>query len=641
MPKILLLAQLLIFSCFSAYSNQQPAQMATLPAYEKLPDTARVNRLNAIAAEHLKEQVFDSVELFSKHAIKLSEKIGYKFGLSIALANLAKVHYMRGDYTPALTATLRSLRLAEALHFRAGEAICLNLVGLIHLAQGKRKLSLEEFNRALVINNALGDQYRLSTNYFNMGLAYNELEQSDSALVAFRTARDISTKAGNRNMQAMASNRLGDTFFKRNQIDTAMQYFESVLNNKAYQNDWENSFAYTGLAQCFQKRGLYTKAVTYAMSGLELAEKKQTKWDAERALRVLYQSYAALNKYEEAYRYLLLDKAYNDSLLNASKEKELNALHLTHQKAVNQVLLKENQIAQQRNKSDRQIVLLSALIILLLVFLVAVLYWNARVKNQLNKRLLIKSKNLAERKEQIKRQNSELNELNRTKDQLFSIISHDLRSPFAAILGMLQLLKTVEVEKEELHYLLDRLYEQTAATSAMTDNLLVWAKSQQEGISVQQHQMLISDVMTEVLLVFRAIAKEKNIDITQEQNDDVPACADRDHVKIILQNLVANAVKFTPSNGMIWIRHIVEADRVCVSIRDNGVGMSSEKLQQLFHLSGKDISTGGTNNETGIGIGLILVKKFVDANRAELHIHSRENEGTEFRVCFQKYLPGA
>lgn len=636
---MLLVAQLLFFCCYFAYPEQRPSgQISRVLSSVQLPDSAKVNRLNTFANEYLQEQAFDSVQIVSAHAIRISEKINFKLGLSVALANMAKVHYMKGDYTPALSSVLKSLRLSETINNRGGVAVCLNMIGLIHLAQGRRETSLEEFRKAATLNAHVGDEYRLSTNHFNMGLAYTELKFTDSALIAFKRAMDISLRIKHLNMQAMASNRLGDTYSNRNQVEAAIRHYMSVLNNKSYQNDWENSFAYTGLAQCYEKQKMFRQAVMYAHKGLALAEKKRTKWDAERAFKVLHRSYAKLNNYKEAYKYLLLEKLYSDSLLNESKEKELNSLHLTHQKAANQVLLKENQIAQQKNRFNRLVVFLSAFIILLLVSLLVVLYRNARAKNKLNEELLNKSANLAKRKEQIKQQNSELNELNRTKDQLFSIISHDLRSPFAAIIGTLQLLKNVDLEKEEIYYLLDRLYEQTAATSAMTDNLLVWAKSQQEGITVRFDNVLISDVIREVLSVFQSIAREKRIEISHIENHQPYAYVDRDHLKIILQNILANAIKFTSENGAIDISYISTDRSACVKIQDNGVGMSPQKVQQLFQKSGNDISTRGTNNETGIGIGLVLVKKFVDANNATLSVNSSENRGTEFLVCFQKHV---
>lgn len=638
MPRIVLLVALLVScSCYFGYTAQRlPAKILHVLSSVQLSDTAKVNKLNSFANEYLKSQALDSVQLVSNHAVKISERINYKLGLSVALANRAKVHYMQGDYSPALKSVLKSLQLAEASAYRGGVAVCFNVIGLIHLAQGQRQVSLEEFKKAAIINEEIGDEYRLSTNYFNMGLVYSELKLTDSALIAFNKTKEISTKIKNLNMQAMASNRLADTYFNKNQLALAMRQYRAVLENESYQNDWENSFAYTGLAQCYEKQKMFQQAIIFAQKGLDLAEKKKTKWDAERAFGVLNRSYAQLNNYKEAYRYLLLEKLYSDSLMSENKENELNALHLKHQKAVNQVLIKENQIAQQKNNFNRQIVFLSAFIILLLISFLVVLFRTTRTKGRLNRELLRKSANLAERKEQIIKQNTELNELNRTKDQLFSIISHDLRSPFAAIIGTLRLLKDMDVDKDELNYLLDHLYEQTTATSAMTDNLLLWAKSQQDGITARPDKVLITDVTKEVLSVFQSIANEKHIEIKHNEDQQAYAHADRDHVKIIVQNLLANAIKFTPANGTIAISYTSSDRSVCIKIQDSGVGMSSQKVQQLFLKSGNDISTRGTNKETGIGIGLILVKKFVDANNASVSVDSVENRGSEFSVCFQR-----
>lgn len=633
---IFLLALLMLCS-YSGYSAQQDAtKVLRVLSSVQLPDAAKVDKLNSFAEEYMQDRALDSVEMVSNHAIRISEKIHYKIGLAVALANRAKVYYIQGDYSPALKLILKSLQHAEASAYKSGVAVCLNVIGLIHLAQGQKKASLQEFRRASKINTEIGDQYRLSTNYFNMGLAYRELKLTDSALNAFKKTQEISERIKHLNMQAMASNRLADTYFSKNQIELAIQQYRTVLDNKAYQNEWENSFAYTGLAQCYEKQQLFQQAILFAQKGLELAKKKKTKWDAGRAFGVLNRSYAELKNYKEAYTYLYLEKVYADSLMSESKENELNALQLQHQRAANQVLIQENQLVHQKNKFSRQIVLLSAFIILLLVSFLIFLFKNTRTKSRLNRELLSKSANLAAQKEKIQQQNIALNELNQTKDQLFSIISHDLRSPFAAIIATLRLLKDMDISKDELNYLLHHLYEQTAATSAMMDNLLVWAKSQQGGITTHPSHVLIPEVTAEVLSVFQSIANEKHIEIKYDESPHAYAHADRDQLKIIVQNILANAIKFSSANGTIHISYSLTDHSVCLKIRDNGVGMSFEKVQQLFRKSGSDISTRGTNNETGIGIGLILVKKFVDSNKATISIDSAESRGTEFLICFQR-----
>ncbi|MBB6002107.1 tetratricopeptide repeat-containing sensor histidine kinase [Arcicella rosea] len=629
-----------ILSPFLAFSQQKKLDQL-LSQWKKLnsvaqqkSDTSTINLLNSIANEYV-QTASDSAFIFSEKALALSKNLKYTKGSAITYINIGRIHYMKCNYDQSLKYALIGLKLSTQLNDKAGIAAASNVIGLIYLSQKKPSLALREFIKASKINIAINNQTRLSSNYLNAGLTYL-MAKSDSAAYYFSLSKSISRNIEDKHLIAMANNRLGDYYLQKGQAQKAIFYYYSVLRNKKYQNDWENSFAYTGLAKCYFKLHRYKEATVNGEKGLLLAQKNNTKWDVEQSLRTLHESYNALGDTKNAYKYLLMDKIYSDSLFDESKEKEINALSLKQEQAENEVLIKKNQIAEEKEAINRMITLVIVLIAVFLMVISIITYRNAKKNKKLYQALQKKTDFIATQSELIEQKNEELNYSNQTKDRLFSIIGHDLRGPFATMLGALELFKIGELDEDEKQLMLDRIFEQMTVTSAMLENLLAWANSQQEGLKTQSISLSLTGIMNEILSVFVMVAGEKNIQLIHHFEEALSIKGDPDQIRILFQNLVANAIKFTKSKGKIVISYAVSDSAIKVSIKDDGVGMSEEKLKLIFQESGKSISTYGTKKEKGIGIGLALVKKFVELNNATITVSSKEKEGTEFVVEFTR-----
>jgi signal transduction histidine kinase len=261
---------------------------------------------------------------------------------------------------------------------------------------------------------------------------------------------------------------------------------------------------------------------------------------------------------------------------------------------------------------------------------------NNRQKTALNKTLQKQNSDIAVQKEEISNQKEVLNQLNNTKDQLFSIISHDLRSPFVAVLQSLDAIRSGDLSVNERDFLLDNFYRQVSLVTAMVNNLLVWANSQQSGIKSNMVDLDITLVVNEIISVSNFLAKHKNITISYRYDGEKLVHADADHVKIIVQNLIGNAIKFTPNDGTITIFHTEDGDYSAIHVKDTGTGIAPEKMEKLFNVTGKEISGYGTNNEAGASIGLALIKQFTDANDGKIEVQSTVGEGSEFTVYLKK-----
>lgn len=245
------------------------------------------------------------------------------------------------------------------------------------------------------------------------------------------------------------------------------------------------------------------------------------------------------------------------------------------------------------------------------------------------------ARDISERKKSelaLLKREKELQELNSTKDKLFSIIAHDLRSPFNNILGFSELLieKVNDDTFTESEKYLNIIFSSANNTLVLLDNLLNWAKSQTGTISFNPVKLVFTNIIMEVLKIEKPIAKAKNISLNSFAADEIEVYADENMLKIILRNLISNAIKFTKQGGEIRVFAISIKDWVEITISDNGIGMKEEKLKELFNVS-TNSSTIGTANEKGSGLGLMLCKEFIEKHQGEIWVESEEGQGSDFK----------
>ena len=233
-----------------------------------------------------------------------------------------------------------------------------------------------------------------------------------------------------------------------------------------------------------------------------------------------------------------------------------------------------------------------------------------------------RQKDLAEDKARL------LKEVNETKNKLFSVIAHDLRSPLASIQNYLEVISEFELGSEEKKKMEQELLLKTKDTDQMLYNMLHWSAGQMDGIKVNLIRLDLKETVFPVLQIIRASALEKGITITNLLPSSVALNADRDMLQLIVRNLVNNAVKFTRPGGEIIISQAQEGSFCKVVIRDNGVGIPTERQDAIFSLRTK--STYGTGQEKGTGLGLVLCKEFVELQHGHIGFDSQSGEGTTF-----------
>jgi len=234
---------------------------------------------------------------------------------------------------------------------------------------------------------------------------------------------------------------------------------------------------------------------------------------------------------------------------------------------------------------------------------------------------------IAEKAEQLEQQTQQLTELNSLKNKLFSVISHDLKTPMYALRNLFQNVQEYDLPAEEIKNLLPDVVNELNYTTGLMENLLHWAKSQMSSNSVRPQNVDIHMVISDVIQLLTIQSEAKGIKLESTSDRQLNVYADKDMVHLVLRNLISNAIKFTPENGRIAITVQQKRSFIEVCVIDNGVGMNQDTLDKLFN---EYYTSKGTSNESGTGLGLILCKEFLAKNGGQMKVESQEGKGSTF-----------
>ena len=411
----------------------------------------------------------------------------------------------------------------------------------------------------------------------------------------------------------------------RSQANTLVQlmaYEEALLYvNKAlaYHETNDDMYAAHGLnlikSDCLYELNRYQEAEAAALVELALAEEvglKETELNCYNRLKRIRHSQG---NYEQAYAYAqaelsLKDSVYSQDLWAKTAEERIRQDVDTEQQA------RENaELQAQLLRSQNLLYSVIAVGLLALLLVGAWLFYRLRQTQQ-----------------QLAQQNTELANLNRTKDQFFGIIAHDLRSPITALGGAGEQLAFYlkKGDEHKLKRLAVRLDNTTQNLSKLLDNLLQWALVQLERLPFHPEQMHLRKTSTDVVLLYEPIAEAKGITLINEIPAELQLLADPNAVRTILRNLINNALKFTSATGEIRLMAQANRTTTTISVKDSGQGMDDAQLQRLFEAQA--LPTTGTAGEKGTGLGLVLCRELVQLHKGNILVESVPDEGTTFTI---------
>lgn len=575
--------------------------------------------------------------------VKKAEKLALQLSSNRKLGEVYTMYgiyyYTLGSYDVSLQMYLKGLGIHEKYNNEILIARSLNGIGLIQSVFNQISESILTFEKCLKIDLKNLNYEGVARGYFNISIGYIELKQYDLAIKNLKKSLAYSKINNSNHTNHMVKNRLGDMMLVKKQTDSAFYYYNLVVKDK-YQvaNNWENAYAYTGLAEAYLSINNFEEAEKMGLKAFDYAKKLNANWDLERITKVLSRIYEKSGKVKKAYEYLLINNKYQDSLYDEHKLNEVNYLQLKNKEVENLKLMTKNEANIQRAKKDEVIIYSFVILTFFLLGILFLIYRNARIKDSFNKELNLRNQSIENQKVLISKQNEQLLKLNESKNKLFSVISHDLRSPIASLVQILELLKDQSLTPELQQELFEQLHLQTQGTSTMLNELLMWANTQLDGEILNAETLDIYEMVSNVLHLFVLEAKKKNIVCNLKSKENIPHLikGDAGQIRIIIQNILANAIKFTPEGGLIDIRFTNTTDFINVHIVNSGKEISQERIDQLLMSSERINSELGTSLEKGTGLGLLLVKQFLANNNGMFDIKRNNDDKTEVIISFAK-----
>jgi signal transduction histidine kinase len=275
---------------------------------------------------------------------------------------------------------------------------------------------------------------------------------------------------------------------------------------------------------------------------------------------------------------------------------------------------------------------INAFSITVISILLSIVLWRTN-KTNYRQALIIdtQKQELEQANAELQEQARKLSETNETKDKFFSIIAHDLKSPFNAVMGFSDLLADQLREKnyDGIKKHVDYVQQSSHLAMDLLNNLMDWARSQTGKMSFQPEHLNMLAIANETMAFFADTTRKKSITIAAHIADPPTVFADNKMLSSILHNLISNAIKFTPAGGKVLIKSEKRAGETLISVSDNGIGMSNTMLQNLFSID-KNTNRQGTEGEPSTGLGLYLCKEFVENHNGKIWAEAKENKGSTF-----------
>ncbi|MGE0931235.1 tetratricopeptide repeat-containing sensor histidine kinase [Peijinzhouia sedimentorum] len=572
----------------------------------------------------------DSAEMLLEQALTLTTNNNLRFLEAEVYRAQAGLSYITAEYPSSLLASQKALEIYRELEHELGIAQVSNILGLIYQMQGKTEQAIEFHNESIVFAEDLNDLVLLAKNYFNLGIVYDHSQEFETSLAMLDTAEFYALQTLPNPILLRISGRRAEVLFHLGEYEKSLDVNQEVLAMEP--SKWDETFAYSGIAKTLLAMGKNEEALEAAQKSYDIALELNANWEKQRAAEIIANIYASMGQYDLAYEFHQKFKSHSDTLFNEQKEQELNYLQLQQELFKNEALA--NEVDLQKQIISRKNLFIALVIAGGLIFLVlAVSLYQARKEQELLIGSLKKKNDKIEQQANtISQNNQQLQNINKTKDQLLSVISHDIRSPLASVQSILLLFDKGEIDRATQDQLLKDLSKQVDVVSEMLTTLLYWAKSQMAGIHPKPEPVSITGAIREQIIFWSDLASKKGVTIGEAPLTIAKAMVDREHIRIVMRNLVGNALKFTPSGGTISFDVKMESDAVSVLVKDNGIGMSQEKLDNLFKEFGHNVQEYGTDNEPGTGIGLILCKQFIEKAGGKIEALSQKGKGSIFMV---------
>ncbi|MBK9355945.1 MAG: tetratricopeptide repeat-containing sensor histidine kinase [Bacteroidales bacterium] len=587
--------------------------------------------LNLLGIIHRDLKNYKNALNFQNQSLLIFRQLKDTFELAGNLNNLGLIYKQLGNREEALRLYLEVFEIEQRKKNASGISRTSNNLAAIYQEIGKFELAERMYKLSIqTAHDAQNLQFEAASIH-GLGLLYQQNNLPDKAIHEYKKAIEINKKAGfyeflGNNLVQLAG--VYETIGNYNEALTTFSYALEVYIS--IDSPWQQAVALNGMS--VQQRNLrnYPKAK-------ELAEQAHVIADSLKdinSLAIIHLNLYKINKETglqskalgHLEEYLILYDSIKISENSQLLEEIQTRYEVKNIEADNSRLKAENLYQLQVIRSQR----VAAAGIILAFILISVL----AIAISLGRKRLRKANNeLIRKNEEILKQSELLHASNATKDKLFSIIAHDIRNPFAALLNLSEMLneEVDTADKETLRFYANNIHQSASNTFQLLDNLLYWSKSQRGTIELKPEECNLNKITAEVFSTAQAGALENNISLNNEIYPETSLRTDMTLLRIVLGNLIGNAVKFNNPGGSITVSSSTEQDKIIILIKDTGKGIAPERINQIFDKE-ESFQPSGSRTKNGTGLGLILCRDFVEKLGGDIQIASEVGQGTEFTI---------
>lgn len=591
--------------------------------------------LNYLGLVHRNKGDYSNAINYYYEALELATKYDNTIQIAYSNNNLGGIFTLKGDYLNAIKYLEKAfLNFKKIEDYKGLGYVCVNL-GNLHRHNDDTQEAIDYFNQAVEYKNMVGDSVGIAILINLQAITYYDMGDYKKAFSLYKELEPLYTNNKDKKGLAVIKNYLGLLEVRNKKYSKAIAYYKQAKRiSEQIENKQGMATSLINMGYAYHKMGRKKDCLNSIEKGYNIAKEIGDKEEIAHAYKAYSTIYSELNDFENAY---IFQEKYTQAVISKNDyhtKERLAALRINNEldkrSKQNQTLEKENENLNHRNGEVRErLVIYKYITIALLLVLIGVgIFIFILVRN--NKESITDNSALI-------LANQQLSEANQTRDKFLSIIGHDLKNPFNSVLGLTSLLSSEweTIPDEEKRYIINEINSTSNTLYELMDNLLLWAKNQSNSIHVFQEEFDLNEYLVDMYEIFRNQASYKNIKILMDIGEKNMVFADPNMISTVLRNLMSNAIKFTRKSGKISIELKQRDMELEFCISDNGKGLLPDDLKRILETK-SDHSTKGTENETGTGLGLLLVKEFIRLNGGVFWVESKVDIGSKFYFTLPK-----
>ncbi|MCP4580877.1 MAG: sensor histidine kinase [candidate division Zixibacteria bacterium] len=662
---------LILVLALSAISFSQSNIDSLKTLLPDLPDSEKIDVLIKLARAHWGISPATTIEL-ANEALQLSQQLKDRMGEAKALRNIGVGNNIMSNRALALEYTRKSLRLSEQINDSLGISKSINNLGLIYSTMSDYDKSLEYHFISLGICEEIKDKQGVARSYNNIGIIHDIMGDNDQALGFFQKSLNVAEEIQDSLGMALAINNIGLIYERTEDYDKALEYyFRAITINENIGDIYGAGITFSNIGYIYRKLGEIDLALEYSRKSLKIQETIGDKEGISIDLNNIGEIYRDLKEYDKSYRYyeesiklareidakemlkenyvslskLFLDQANYQSALeyhkmyskmkasiftteNSSQIAELQTRYDTEKKEKeNELLRKDKEIQKATIKRQNAITISIGLGLELVLILALVMIRANNNKKKANQLLLEQKHHIENQANDLKKANVKLTELDGFKEGMTGMTVHDLKNPISVILNY-------SADCQEHAQMV--IHQSSKQMLNMVLNILDVQKFEDARMRLETDDHNLHQISEIAIDQISFLSREKSIDVVNNIPRDSSVVAEPDTIERVLINLLTNAIKYTPNNGRILLKSVLDSDGfIKVSVSDNGEGIPVDKLDTVFDKF-QQVQPRKSSIIRSTGLGLTFCKLAVESHGGEIGVESEIGNGTTFWFTLRK-----